>query len=325
MSADWGSLFDWGGDTGSTDYSAPVTDYSNYDYSQPTYDTSSSPVAPTDTSAPQVYPDGQGGFTDINGNQVDSTGQPITYGSNGDQYDSNGNIINKASPFQQTANDQTISPDQQPAGYDVNGNPIDSNGNIMSNVAKGPGMMNGQNRSGGGNQIGMPGEQAGPPNPYANGQSPNYNYPGGMNNPNGSSSGGGLLGSLFGGGGSSGQGGSGGGGLFGGSTGSDLLTLLGVGGALAFLPKLLNSASGGSSGTTVTAPDYSAQWRNMPALPNYSPNLAQAGTNPGMAMNTNPLAGVNTQPASPGSPQASGPVSPLAAAASPIMFPGQQG
>jgi hypothetical protein len=71
------------------------------------------------------------------------------------------------------------------------------------------------------------------------------------------------------------------------------MTLLGIGGAMAFLPKLLNSASGGSSGTTVQAPDYSAQWKNMPALPNYSPNLAQAGTNPGMAMNTNPLAGVN--------------------------------
>ena len=321
MSADWGNSGDYWGNTPTYDqptYDQPTysnTGYDNSGYDNSGYDTGSGgPVAPTQSTSSQVYPDGQGGYTDINGSQVDSTGQPITYGTNGDQYDSNGNIINKANPYAMTGNDQTVSP----GGTDQNGNPTDAQGSPQGSP-QGP-----QNpTSGNPNQQGP----MGPPNPYLNGQSPNYNYPGGQNNPNGAGgggggaggggggSGGGLLSSIFGGG---SGGGSGGGGLFGGSTGSDLLTLLGVGGAMAFLPKLLNSASGGSSGTTVQAPDYSAQWKNMPALPNYSPNLAKAGTNPGMAMSSNPFGQVG---------QAGG-IAPTLKTNSPVapttLFPGAQ-
>ena len=41
---------------------------------------------------PGVYPDGNGGFTDIFGNPVTATGQPLTYDSNGNLIDSNGNV-----------------------------------------------------------------------------------------------------------------------------------------------------------------------------------------------------------------------------------------
>ena len=98
--------------TDSTNTDTFNTDSSNYDYSNNS----------------QVYPDGYGGYTDINGNQVDSTGQPISYDSNGNQIDSNGNIINQASPYDYTSQDQTIAP----GGYDANGNPLDANGNPMS-------------------------------------------------------------------------------------------------------------------------------------------------------------------------------------------------
>ena len=41
---------------------------------------------------PGVYPDGNGGFTDIFGNPVTATGQPLTYDSKGNLIDSNGNV-----------------------------------------------------------------------------------------------------------------------------------------------------------------------------------------------------------------------------------------
>ena len=306
MSADWGSFSDWfgGGDNSSP---APTYDYSQ-PYSQPTYDY-------TNYDSTAFDPSGNyGGQPAYNYNNTGSTafdpsgnygGQPAYdngYGGLGTTVDDNGNPM--------------------PVGIDANGNPVDSQGNPLPMNQGGTPYINGsgQGQSGAPRYGSNPMQQAGPPNPYPGGQSPNYNYPGGMNNPygtnpqqGGQSGNGGLLGSLFGGGGNTN--GSGGGGLFGGSTGSDLLTLLGVGGALAFLPKLLNSASGGSSGTTVTAPDYSAQWRNLPALPNYTPQFAQAGTNPGMQMSANPFGGA--------APAASGPVAPTGLAQGlPPLFPG---
>ena len=136
MSADWSNSGDYWGNTPTYDqptYDQPTYDqptYSNTGYDNSGYDTGSGgPVAPTQSTSSQVYPDGQGGYTDINGSQVDSTGQPITYGTNGDQYDSNGNIINKANPYAMTGTDQTVSP----GGTDQNGNPTDAQGNPQGN------------------------------------------------------------------------------------------------------------------------------------------------------------------------------------------------
>ena len=136
------------------------------------------PVAPDNTDygyTPStdtgVYPDGSGGYTDINGNQVDSTGQPITYGTNGDQYDSNGNIINKATPYQMTPTDQTITP----GGYDANGNPLDVNGNPMQPGQQQPGQQ-------------QPGQQQPGQQPRQQPGVNNQNGNGGGNNQNGSGS-----------------------------------------------------------------------------------------------------------------------------------------
>jgi hypothetical protein len=298
-----GNWWDFGGSNDQPTYDYPTyeQDYPTYDYptyeqdyptyDQPTYDqpTYGYPTYEEDYPTYNPYPGDNGGYyppVDDNGYPMPGPGQ---YGPT-------------------------------PGG----GNIDDGHGGMPPVGAGGRSSAPQQNRG----YYGQPGEQAGPPNPYRGGQSPNYNYPGGMNNPypgqqqGGQQQGGGLLGGLFGGG--NNQGG-GGGGLFGGSTGSDLLTLLGVGGAMAFLPKLLNSASGGSSGTTVQAPDYSAQWRNLPALPNYSPNLAQAGTNPGMAMSSNPFGAATTTPTPAPALQAGGPVAPdMPTSIRGSLFPGAQ-
>ena len=106
----------WWGDSSPVDTQPvePTSDVFNQDYGT--------------SSNTGVFPDGNGGYTDINGNAVDSTGQPIQYDSNGNQIDSNGNIVNQASPYQYTNQDQNIAP----GGYDANGNPLDANGNPMS-------------------------------------------------------------------------------------------------------------------------------------------------------------------------------------------------
>jgi hypothetical protein len=134
-----------------------------------------------------------------------------------------------------------------------------------------------------------------------------------------------IMGQLFGGpnGGPRGGGQGGGGGMFGGGGSgggsgggmTDLLLALGLGGAAAaFLPRLLNSADGGSSGQpTITAPNYYAQFQNaggVGALPNFNPGQ-NMGNAPGMQMATDPLGGGGGLPAAMPLPQ--GPVSPMGA------------
>ena len=181
--------------------------------------------------------------------------------------------------------------------YDENGNlmpgyQLDENNNPVYTGGTTTGPEYGQQGPAGPGTVGgtgmpqVPGtggmQQAGPPNPYANGQSPNYNYPGGMNNPYGTNPQGGstsLMGSLgkllgFGGGNTAQGGGS--------SSSMDwLLPLLGGAAAGYLLPKALG---GGSSGTTVVAPNYYDQFSNI-KLPSYNPGQQPiVGMNPGYQM-----------------------------------------
>ena len=75
----------------------------------------------------QVYPDGNGGYTDINGNMVDSTGQPLKYDSSGQLIDSNGNVVGQAPGADSgNVNNKTFIPGAN--NTDAAGNPIDPSG-----------------------------------------------------------------------------------------------------------------------------------------------------------------------------------------------------
>ena len=98
-----------------------MSDFSLFDPSSWWGDSSTTPVAPVDTSMPApvstpaptsnpgVYPDpgSPTGYSDMNGNMVDSTGQPVSYDSNGQLIDSNGNVIGNANTYKSTSNQNT--------------------------------------------------------------------------------------------------------------------------------------------------------------------------------------------------------------------------
>jgi hypothetical protein len=242
-----------------------------------------------------IFPDGAGGFTDLNGIPVDSSGTPLTFGdtstimpggggpvsptqvypdgsggftdingnpvsSSGDPltYDSNGNLTNGAGDTVKTAQPYTPSSGDQtitPGGTDANGNILDAAGKPILDNT-GTAIKAG---SAAAKALGYGTTAAGV-----------------VKAATGATSGSSLLGSLgnaLGLGGNSSPGGS--------SLDSLLLPLLG--GALAgyMLPKALGA---GSSGTTIQAPNYYDQFSNI-KLPNYNPGQQPiVGLNPGYQM-----------------------------------------
>ena len=195
--------------------------------------------------APQIFPDGSGGFTDLNGYAVDASGNPIDYST--------------VKPYEPLATDTTTT-------TDASGNLVtkDANGNLVTG-----------NQSGGYDAAGNPIASTAKTTAAAIAAQQGAGIlPSGGNTAPSSSLFGNLGKTLFGGGNTT----------PGGSSSTDwLLPLLGGAAAGYLLPKIA-SGFGGGNAPTVQAPNYLDQFQNIKA-PSYAPLPAiQVGQNPGMNM-----------------------------------------